>query len=493
MKQAFNPYLPSYEYVPDGEPHVFDGRVYVYGSHDRFGAPVFCVNDYVCWSAPVDDLAEWRYEGVIYRKTQDPANPLGVRSLYAPDVTRGPDGRYYLYYAFDFMGQIGVAVCDTPAGKYEYLGKVCFADGHVWGTKSGEPFPFDPGVLTDDDGRVYLYAGFAVKVPRIASRFHDLTNEGGVVAELERDMLTIRSGPRLLFPARGREGAFENHAFFEASSIRKVDGKYCFVYSSEHNHELCYAMSDSPLGPFVFGGTLVDQGDLFLDHADERHAANYLGNTHGSIVEINGAWYVFYHRQTNRNSFARQACAERLVRTADGFAQARVTSCGLNKGPLTGLGRYEARIACCLSSAAGTYRYDALNRRKLLKKHPYFTQSGRDREKDGDQYIANMRHGSYAGFRYFRLGEADMISVELRGKGSGFILVTDDEAMKNQCALIPFQIKRGTGSFASAFHCEQGERPLYFRMLGDGCIDFLAFELLKKNDENYTCGIPNGR
>lgn len=51
-RQAVNPYLPSWEYIPDGEPHVFNGRVYVYGSHDRFNAPIFCVNDYVCWSAP---------------------------------------------------------------------------------------------------------------------------------------------------------------------------------------------------------------------------------------------------------------------------------------------------------------------------------------------------------------------------------------------------------------------------------------------------------
>ena len=170
-QQVFNPYLPSWEYVPDGEPHVFGDRVYVYGSHDAFGAPIFCVNDYVCWSAPVDDLSDWRYEGVIYRKTQDPGNPFGIRSLYAPDVTQGPDGRYYLYYAFDFLGEFGVAVCDTPAGKYEFYGKVHHKNGKVWGKKSGEQFPFDPGVLTDDDGRVWLYSGFETKVPFVASRW----------------------------------------------------------------------------------------------------------------------------------------------------------------------------------------------------------------------------------------------------------------------------------------------------------------------------------
>ena len=185
-KQVYNPYLPSWEYVPDGEPHVFGDRVYVYGSHDRFGHPMFCVNDYVCWSAPVKDLSDWTCEGVIYKKTQHPGNPFGIRSLYAPDVAKGPDGRYYLYYALDFLGEMGVAVCDTPAGAYQFYGKVHFPDGHVWGKRSGEPFPFDPGVLVDEDKKVYLYSGFATKVPRIASRWHRLTNPGGVVLELNR-------------------------------------------------------------------------------------------------------------------------------------------------------------------------------------------------------------------------------------------------------------------------------------------------------------------
>lgn len=114
-----NPYLPLWEYVPDGEPHVFGDRVYLYGSHDRFNGYNFCLNDYVGWSAPVTDLSDWRYEGVLYRRTQDPRNADGRQCLYAPDVARGPDGRYYLYYALDGTSMISVAVCDTPAGAYE--------------------------------------------------------------------------------------------------------------------------------------------------------------------------------------------------------------------------------------------------------------------------------------------------------------------------------------------------------------------------------------
>ena len=85
-KQAMNPYLPNYEYIPDGEPYVFGDRVYVYGSHDRFNGNMYCENNYVCWSAPVSDLGAWRYEGVIYDKEKDPLYDSKERCLYAPDI-----------------------------------------------------------------------------------------------------------------------------------------------------------------------------------------------------------------------------------------------------------------------------------------------------------------------------------------------------------------------------------------------------------------------
>lgn len=73
-QQAVNPYLPLDEYVPAGEPRVFEDRLYIFGSHDRSHGRKFCMNDYVGWFAPCNNLADWRYEGVIYRKTDDPNN-----------------------------------------------------------------------------------------------------------------------------------------------------------------------------------------------------------------------------------------------------------------------------------------------------------------------------------------------------------------------------------------------------------------------------------
>ena len=190
--QAFNPYLPSWEYTPDGEPHVFGGRVYVYGSHDRLHGHTYCLNDYVCWSAPVENLADWRYEGVIYGRSDDPDNADGEGCLFAPDVTRGPDGRYYLYYVLSNRGYVSVAVCDTPAGRYQYLGNVRYADGVRLGERAGDEPQFDPGVLTEGD-LTYMYTGFCA--PGDASR------TGPMMTVLGPDMLTVAKDPVTIMPS----------------------------------------------------------------------------------------------------------------------------------------------------------------------------------------------------------------------------------------------------------------------------------------------------
>ncbi|MCL2486385.1 MAG: family 43 glycosylhydrolase [Oscillospiraceae bacterium] len=478
--QVYNPFLPSYEYIPDGEPRVFGGRLYIYGSHDRFNANIFCVNDYVCWSAPLDDLSGWRYEGVIYKKNQDPKNKSGKRLLFAPDVVLAPDGRYYMYYALDIMGIMGVAVCDAPAGEYQFLGHVHFPDGHLWGTKWGEPFPFDPGVLADDDGRIYLYSGFGIKVPFFVTRMKNLRNDGAVVLELERDMLTIKTGPKLLISSkRDKSSSFFGHEFFEASSMRKIGGKYHFIYSSVHNHELCYAVSDYPDRDFTFAGTLVSIGDVGIgDCTDEARAKNYLSNTHGSIAELGGEWYVFYHRQTNRHSFSRQACAERLQTAPDGrFLQAELTSCGLNGGPLSGQRRYSAHIACNLWSAKGVGRYDKPFAKRRLRAHPYLTQTGKDSCEAETQYIAGMRDGAVAGFKYFDLVNLCKLGVELRGRAKGTLLVATDPKFEDIIAQIQVKPRRKYNIFYGACNNISGVHPLYFKFHGAGAVDFKAFAL----------------
>lgn len=476
-KQAFNPYLPSFEYVPDGEPRVFGDRVYVYGSHDAFDGDAFCVNDYVCWSAPVDDLGDWRYEGVIYPKDRDPMNADGSMNLFAPDVVQGPDGRYYLYYVYNNSGITAVAVCDTPAGDYQFYGYVHRKDGVPCGTEVGDIKNFDPGVLVDDDGRVYLYTGFAPG----PGWLYDLLSkngqrmEGAYCVELEADMLTIRQEPVLIAPSVWTAGGtdYDGHAFFEASSIRKVNGKYYFVYSSILSHELCYAVSDRPNGGFRYGGTLVSIGDIGLNGNTE--ALNYTGNTHGGMIEIQGQWYIFYHRQTNKQCCARQGCAEKITIAPDGsIPQAEITSCGLNDGPLSGTGRYEARIACNLGFREPTFGYGLAHEPDTL--HPMFTQSGSDREDHPDQYIGNMADGAWCCFKYFTFSGESRITVTTRGTAAGTLTVSAARSGE-PIAVIPIAPSESWQSISSALSPLTGTHPLYFTYHGEGAMDFDCFEI----------------
>ena len=478
-KQAFNPYLPGWEYVPDGEPRIFNGRLYVYGSHDRFNGKGFCLNDYVCWSAPLDDLGNWRYDGVIYRKDQDPKNPKGKMNMNAPDVVQGPDGRYYLYYQLAVLTCSSVAVSDRPEGPYEFYGYV-EKNGTPYGEKKGEPFCFDPGVLVDDDGRVWLYVGFS-PAPGFMKKIMAARGnviEGGYCVELAQDMKTVISEPTLVIPGpSASEGTdFAGHGFYEASSPRKINGKYYLTYSSILSHELCYGVSDYPDRDYRYGGTLVSIGDVGLEGRTEP--LNYTGNTHGGMVQIGEQWYIFYHRQTNKQKCARQACAEKITILPDGsIPQAEITSCGLNPTALRGQGRYEARIACNLWAKEGTFPYLKTFEKDRKKLHPYFTQSGEDREGDGDQYIANMRNGATAGFKYFDFRDLKKICVTVRGKGKGQMAV---RLNPESAPIAIFSLFPGEqwGTFTGIVNTEvNGVHPLYFTYSGNGYIDFGSFTL----------------
>lgn len=453
-KQAFNPYLPSWEYIPDGEPYVFDGRVYIYGSHDYYNGYVFCMGDYVCWSAPVEDLSDWRYEGVIYKKTADPLNAEGKMCLYAPDVTVGPDGKYYLYYVLDKVPVVSVAVCDTPAGKYEFYGYVHDKEGQRLGERPQDEPSFDPGVLTEEN-KTYLYTGFCGS--------GDKSRTGAFVTVLGPDMLTIEQEPVRVVPGceYSQGTGFERHAFFEASSIRKREDQYYFIYSSEVMHELCYAVSDHPTGGFVYQGVLVSNCDLHIDtYKPAELPMAYGANNHGSIVEINDEWYIFYHRHTNGTWYSRQGCAERLVVKEDGtIPQVEITSCGLNDGPLSGRGEYPAYIACHLFTAQPSAYVGGDDFPKIM-------QDGRD----GDEeigYIGNIKDSATAGFRYFKMCGVTRIRIAVRGYAEGDFEVRtawDGEVL----AKLPVVYSNVWESYETDIDMPDGVQSVYLTFRGQG-------------------------
>ena len=404
-KQAFNPYLPCYEYIPDGEPYVFNGRVYVYGSHDHYGCPVFCLNDYMCWSAPVDDLGNWKCEGVSYKKTDDPANADGRAVLYAPDVTVGPDGKYYLFYCLDKFSLVSVAVSDVPQGPFKFYVYVHYKDGTRLGERAGDEPQFDPAVMTEGD-KTYLYTGFCGR--------GDKSRHGSWCVTLDKDMLTIIEEPVLVAPGvEYSEGTgFEGHAFFEASSIRKRGDTYYFVYSSTPMHELCYATAKNPRDKFVYRGVIVSNTDVGIGtYKPADLPVCYGANNHGSIVEINNDWYIFYHRHTNGNWYARQGCAEKISFTEEGLIpQVEITSCGLNGKPLIAQGEYPSYIACHIFTDK-PQMYVAPGFPKIMQENT-----------DGEEclsYISDMYNSATAGFKYFEFKGVKEISVETRGYASG--------------------------------------------------------------------------
>jgi len=468
LKQITNPYLPSWEYVPDGEPYVFGDRVYVYGSHDQFNSDTYCVGDYVCWSAPVTDLGTWRYEGVIYKKDQDPENKELEGNLYAPDVAVGPDGRYYLYYVLSARRVVSVAVCDEPAGKYEFYGYVHYENGVRLGEAETDEAQFDPGVLREGD-RTYLYTGFCMT--------DNPKRHGAMCTVLGPDMVTVVEAPVFVVPSvpHSRGTSFEGHAFFEAPSIRKKDDLYYFIYSSEQKHELCYGTSKTPTGGFEYRGVLVSGGDLNIDtYKPADMPMYYTANNHGSMVEIEGEWYIFYHRHTNGTNYSRQGCFEKLTIREDGFIpQAEMTSCG-GVRPLKGEGYYPSYIACALFNDIPEVFVPWSG--WMDDRFPKITQEGRDGDEEYG-YIKNMRPSATAGFKYFDCKGIKKISVRLRSHGRGVMQVRtawDAEPIGE----IPVRFANVWKDMEAEIAVPDGVHALYFTFVGGGFINFGGFTLI---------------
>ena len=360
LKTVGNPYLPLWEHIPDGEPYVFEDpdqpgkqRVYIYGSHDT-RITDYCGREQVVWSASVDSLNLWRYDGEILRVDKnakgepfDTAKTADV--LFAPDVTmvQGADGKktYYLFPNDQTGYRNGlIAKSSRPDGPFEVCNWQKDNPNQVDGVLG-----FDPAVFVDDDGRVYGYWGFG--------------ESNG--AELDpATMATVKPGTQVvshMIPGYKEPGVFR---FFEASSIRKIKDKYVFIYSRfteegefglpTTNYTLAYAYGDHPLGPWTYGGTIIDGRAREIDaKGDTIASANVSGNTHGSICEINGQWYVFYHRQSGLNEFARQAMVAPItVKVEEGaggkveISEGAYTSEGFALNGLDPSERHSAGIAC---------------------------------------------------------------------------------------------------------------------------------------------------
>ena len=414
-----NPYLPMWEYIPDGEPYVFDDpdspgkkRVYIYGSHDSM-ITGYCGRELVTWSASVDSLDRWRYDGVIFEvKKNSNGEYLHQEKwgdvLYAPDVSEKveADGTktYYLYPNNQCGGRNGmVAKSKRPDGPFEVIN---------WNSENPNEnigdLRFDPAVFIDDDGRVYGYWGF----------------EEAYAAELDpATMATVKPGTQVMknyINHHKEPGIFR---FFEASSMRKIKDKYVLIYSRytgdgefglpTSNYTLAYAYSNSPLGPFVYGGTIIDGRGRDVDNLARPIAtATINGNTHGSICEINGQWWVFYHRQTGLDEFSRQAMVAPIeVQVTEGIhgkvyiSEGEYTSEGFATQGLNPFKRHSAGITCYYTGPKPAIH----NWPNKTFFGSYVKPLRLERVPQGDPYDLSVNHnpvinntdGSTIGYKYF--------------------------------------------------------------------------------------------
>lgn len=283
-------YLFPSDYMADPSANVFNGRLYIYPSHDWDSGEAFDddgghfqMKDYHVLSLDDVENGEVTDHGMVL-SVED--IPWASRQLWDNDVVE-KDGKYYMVFcAKDKNGvfHLGVAVADRPEGPF---------------TPQPDPirgsYSIDPCVFKDDDGSIYTYFGGiwggqlqrykdnqALGVEHLPEG--DESALPGRVVKMADDMLQFAEEPRavLVVDDNGEPlKASDPHRFFEASWMHKMNGKYYFSYSTGDTHFLCYAVGDNPYGPFTYKGVILEP---------------VVGwTTHHSIVEYKGKWYLFHH------------------------------------------------------------------------------------------------------------------------------------------------------------------------------------------------------
>ena len=446
---AQNPYLPLWEHLPDGEPRVFEDpdqpgkyRAYIIGSHD-VTYTAYCGPDIRMWSAPVEDLSQWRDEGPIF--TWFVSGQWDT--MFAPDLVcttdRTTGKKTYWLYPHSRGWRRTPMVCkgDRPNGPFTPVNLT--ADGTQ--CLPGSLIDFDPSVfienITDkkdkdyDTGyRAYVFYGFqhstAVELDQntmYSKREGTAPIDPFIPASSRDGKLLDKEGSEYKALYKGQNPLDFN--FFEASSIRQVGNKYVMVFSGysgkeyglgNTNSALRYAFGDSPLGPWRSGGVLVDSRGVVLNEDGSRLIeTNAAHNTHGSLQEINGQWYVFYHRPPRGFGNARQPMVapvkitwdkkpvakggvvkitgydpyvkgnEWVAAASNGntYTGAEVTSEGFQIFGLPPYAYYSAGLAC--------FMYGPNSNQWMQDNHDVWNNS---------MDLAGIQNGGIVGFKYFGFG-----------------------------------------------------------------------------------------
>lgn len=294
--KAISQPLVNHIYTADPSAHVFNGKIYIYPSHDIDAGDAFddlgshfAMEDYHVLSMDVPGGKATDHGVALDVKNV----PWAEKQMWAPDAAE-KDGKYYLFFPakdHDGIFRIGVATSDSPTGPFKPQPQAI-----------KESFSIDPAVFKDDDGSYYIYFGgiwggqlqrwrrgsFNAEQPE--SPFAHLPNDNepalcAKVAKLSNDLFEFAEAPRdvLIVDENGKallQGDNERR-FFEASWLHKYNSKYYFSYSTGDTHFICYAVGDNPYGPFTYKGVVLNPVVGWTNHH--------------SIMEFEGRWYLFYH------------------------------------------------------------------------------------------------------------------------------------------------------------------------------------------------------
>jgi hypothetical protein len=371
-----------------------DGRLYVYGSYDALD-DWYCSDRYFVASS--DDLHLWRVDGPSFTGQEVPwfPDPRGYAAslpeealqsgmdagglvpsayehmplLYAPDVAER-NGEYFLYFCMS-DGSEGVARSASPTGP--------FVDARQLPATG-----IDPAVFVDDDGSAYYYWG--------QLRAHGVKLNPDMVsldaARVVHDLVTEKA-----------------HGFHEGSSMRKIGSTYYYLFADGHRGSatcLGYATSTSPLGPFTYRGVIIDNAGCDPETL----------NNHGSIEQLDGRWYVFYHRSSRGSRYYRRLCIEPITILEDGtIPEVLMTSQGA--GDPFAAGEYvEAYRACALT---GSIRIDIRN---------------------GQEQLVGAAPGDTATFRYVESSDG-FTGLRLDAEGSGQIEVQLGDDLVGKAVFTP--------------------------------------------------------
>jgi hypothetical protein len=455
QSNAYNPLLPEWEHIPDGEPHVYwskddnEWRVYLYGSHDDEGKS-FCGLNYMLWSAPVYDLSDWRQEGKILEISEE--STYGGFALFAPDADYDVTTDTYYMIASHMNTEVVLRKSDSPKGPF-------VENEAVWtiSTKAC----YDPSLYIEN-GVIYV-AGSCMKpiyseIPEVWSlveadgyssgmshigviyQLKDDPSDGDGIAQTswmpndERDFLPVYEGPSLT-------GYIDELGVYVYLYVANDIGEDTTSYTSN----LAYMYTDDLMnGTWHYGENGVDEIYPELDYTISGNHGNTVSdvtgryyrdltsgemtfsdfatytysNDHGGMAKINGNWYIFGHRHTNAHTSSRQTIAESINMYLDGdtpvIEPAEYTSSGI-AGSIDAYEEIGAWRTCYILEAVdhpapSTQQYNPHS--DCSANTPYIV-STRDESATHAVYVTNIANNNVVGYKYLDFGENDQ-NVSLR-------------------------------------------------------------------------------